>query len=242
MCLFSGRQRALRVAKTRIFARVDGERQCLVYSMHLASSEDVAMILPVPVAVGAGEDAMTFVDLSSYPTMFDDLAAFFAPPAPAFAAPQPRAKTPAKLVVHEVGAFVASFVPRLADFSRLDPRFRLPDTVWAQLPGYADWGFAVLQLARGDAKVHPMAFHYPTRDRARLYFPTTHVHDGAVHPQADFDHELYWQGPQEGHLTDVRSNVPLGATLAERSKGLAVNDFARRRVMQGPHANADVWI
>lgn len=245
MCIFSGERTDLRVAGTRIYGRLDGDRQCLIYAMQLASREDVAMILPVPVVAGAPDDAMQFVDLSEHATLFDDLAMLFAPPPSAFGPPQ-RGPAPldlsARLVVHEVGAFVASFVPRLADFSRLDPRFRLPDAVWAALPQYADWGFAVFQLAKGDAKLHPMAFHFPTRAPSRVFFPTVHVHDGSVRDLAAFDHELYWQGAPEGHPTDGVSLVPVSASMAERSKGLLVAASARRRVMRGHHENADVWI
>lgn len=242
--MFSARHAGLRVAKTRIYARVDRDRQCVVYSMHLASAEDVAMILPVPVVAASPESAMTFVDLSGYPTLFDDLAAYFAPPMQGFGPPSRRLapEQAATLVVHEVGVFVASFVPTLADFARLDPRFQLPEAVWSQLPQYADWGFAVFQLARGDAKVHPMAFHFPTRDPSRVFFPTMHVHDGQVHERAAFDHELYWQGPQVGHITDQTSFGPLSPVSGQRSQGLLLQDVARRRVMRGEFANTDVWI
>ena len=34
------------------------------------------------------------------------------------------------LQVHEVGDYEASYVPTLADFHRLDPRFRMADEIW----------------------------------------------------------------------------------------------------------------
>ena len=55
---------------------------------------------------------------------------------------------PPPLRVHDVGLFEASFVPTLADFERLDPRFRLSPGVWEQLPQYRDWGFAVFKLKK----------------------------------------------------------------------------------------------
>jgi hypothetical protein len=242
--MFSGRQPALHASRTRIYARVDRTHQCLIYSMHLASNEDIAMILPVPVIANAREDAMSFVDLSEYPTLFNELAALFAPP-PSRLAPQylslsveQNAKT---LIVHEVGAFVASFVPRLVDFARLDPRFRLPDTVWSALPQYRDWGFAVFQLAKGDTKVHPMAFHFPTRDPSRIFFPTVHVHDGSVHSHAEFDHELYFQN-SAAHASDTESHTPASRQMVERSQGLLQTGLVRRRIMDGHFENADVWI
>jgi hypothetical protein len=187
---------------------------------------------------------MSFVDLSSYPKLFDELAALFAPP-PARYAPQSLSFAPElsadTLVVHEVGAFVASFVPRLVDFARLDPRFRLPETVWSALPQYSDWGFAVFQLAKGNTKVHPMAFHFPTRAPSRLFFPTVHVHDGSVHTHAEFDHELYFQS-SSAHITDAESHTPASTLMAERSQGLVQNGLVRRRVMRGNYENIDVWV
>jgi hypothetical protein len=245
MCMFSARQgAAVQVAGTRIYARVDQDRQCIAYAMRLGASDDVAMILPVPVMPGSGEHALTFVDLSGYPRLFEDLAASFPSATRGFGGPvSRRAPVPqAKLVVHEVGAFVASFVPSIPDFARLDPRFRLPEAVWAQLPGYADWGFAVFQLKRGAGSVHPMAFHFWTRDRERVFFPTVHVHDGEVHARAGFDHELYWQGPQAPHLTDQTTPRPLPEIHVARAQGLLLGAPAHRRIMRGSYLNQDVWI
>jgi hypothetical protein len=155
MCVFS--QPVVRVSHTQIFARAvdEGRRQLLVYAMRLEANADLAMVLPVPVPAPVpdgdvtAEDAVRFVDLSGCPTFFDQLAACF---------PIPRAPRRARgelvlqsaprslLEVHDVGDFEASFVPTSADFTRLDPRFRLSPEVLASLPNYADWGFCVFQL------------------------------------------------------------------------------------------------
>jgi hypothetical protein len=99
--------------------------------------------------------------------------------------------------VYRVGSFQASFVPTVADFDRLDPRFRLEPEIWRRLPQYADFGFAVFKLrpSAEPESIHPMAFAFQRRDAGTLFFPTLHVHDGALHEQADFDHELYCQTP-----------------------------------------------
>lgn len=204
------------VASTRIFARhLDDGEQALVYSMNVGLSEPTAMILPLPVPPDPGDDALRFVDLSGYSAFFEHLDRAF--PAPESSAARGgvlalNAERAHVLKVHRVGDFVASFVPSRADFARLDPRFRLDDAVWSKLP-YDDWGFAVFQLApeergllarvgsmlsRADPAVsrrsiHPMAFVFPRRDPRTLFFPTLHVHDGSVHPMAEFDHQLYCQ-------------------------------------------------
>ena len=69
MCCFSGTVKS--VSDTRIFARgtADG-RQFLVYSMNLDTAADVAMVLPIPVVVGAALDAVKFIDLSVHQDFF----------------------------------------------------------------------------------------------------------------------------------------------------------------------------
>lgn len=209
MCCFS--RPVKYVASTSIFARVAAPgRQILVYSMTVGASEDTAMILPLPVPPGSPDGAVRFIDLSGYARLFDDLADAF-PQELLYAksrglfAPQSISRS-APLVVHDVGDFEASFVPTLGDFDRLDPRFRLDNSVWKSLPQYADHGFAVFKL-RGFASgwlgrmlrrtarksFHPMAFEFPTREPSHLFYPTVHIHDGVVHPTAQFDHTLYAQ-------------------------------------------------
>lgn len=219
------------VGQTRIFAGARPEgRQVLVYSMRVAARRPVAMILPLPVAAGAGEDALQFIDLKGYRGFFDDLdRAFPSPLMPETFSRSlggPVALSAPRLRVHAVGDFEASFVPTRADFDRLDPRFRLSDAVWDDLPRYADHGFAVFQLvdvARGprwrrwlglpDRKeIHPMAFSFPRRDPSSLFFPTVHVHDGRVHTRARFDHQLYAQllpgEVPEGHASPPEARDP----------------------------------
>jgi hypothetical protein len=76
MCCFS--QPVPHVSATSIFARVlpDG-RQALAYEMSVEVPEDLAMVLPLPVPLDAGDDAVTFVDLSGYPEFFTRLSSAF---------------------------------------------------------------------------------------------------------------------------------------------------------------------
>ena len=205
MCCFS--QPVRFVGGTRIFARglTDG-KQALVYAMDVDIDTELAMVLPIPVPPGSPDDAVTFVSLEGYDRFFDDLAAAF--PAMYAAVPQAkgglsRARLEApKLVVHDVGAFEASFVPTRADFSRLDARFRMPDRVWDELVSVRDMGFAVFRLkpkskglfglgGGGRQRIHPMAFVFPRRDPHALFFPTLHVHDGHAPATARWLGELF---------------------------------------------------
>ncbi len=270
MCCFS--RRVEHVSKTRIFARSAGAGyELLVYAMSVAIEDDVAMVLPLPVQPGSAEDALRFVDLSSCPRFFAEVDVLFPDPTLSFA-PQslsrqgPVAKT---LVVHDVGDFEASFVPKRDDFDRLDPRFRLPDGVWDALPQYSDFGFAVFKLkpkkvdapapgffarlfggapAPAETPVvdrHPMAFEFPRRDPARLFFPTVHVHDGVVHPSARFDHTLYCQLDEDERTLEGWQRSPLSVEKGMWGKAkewLRVHQHAHKRVLKGDLPNADQYV
>ena len=202
------RQHWIKVSKTNIFARHTGPgQQVLAYSMSIASSTPAAMILPLPVSRPSGEDAVRFIDLSGIPDFFDHMARGCQAEYQEDEFGEIGAgdllcldEIPA-LTVHDVGDFEASYVPSMGDFTRLDPRFRLPDEVWQSMPDYSDYGFAVFQLklrlmtkeAEVENEIHPLALEFSTRDSKRLYFPTVHVHDGAYHDSAGFYHRFYCQ-------------------------------------------------
>jgi hypothetical protein len=217
--------------------------------MTIEAGEDLAMILPLPTARRAGEDAVRFINLKEYPSFFRDMRKGFPEPATrAFkgvdrALPPPAA---AKLKVHEVGEFEASFVPTVRDFSRLDERFRLPDGTWEKLPLYMDYGFAVFKLKEGAKTVHPMAFEFPRRDPRTLFFPTVHIHDGEAHSKADFDHTLYCQRLDEETNTRSfynwrESPQPAGMFMdVKNAQGLILADHhAYKLVIRGERKNED---
>jgi len=219
MCCFSGHVE--RVADTSIFARsVENGRQLLVYSMTIATSREVAMILPLPVPAGTAEDAVRFIDLKGYPDFFRDMKLGFPEPVSRSGGLRvetaPTMKPSAPLKVVEVGDFEASFVPTVKDFGRLDARFRLPDQTWESLPAYNTYGFAVFKLKVNATTIHPMAFEFPRADATKLFFPTVHIHDGKVHDKAVFDHALYCQ-KREADRTSLpewrESEMPAGRVM-----------------------------
>jgi hypothetical protein len=165
--------------------------------MSFEAGEDLAMILPIPVKKGTGDGGIQFVNLEKYPKIFDDMEKGFPVPPSIGISRDTDSKFPTQslqLKVEEVGSFEASFVPTMDDFDRLDPRFRIEKNVWAKIPGYESFGFAVFQLKAGKRQhVHPMAFTFPTADTGQIFFPTVHIHDGEVHPKEHFDHSLYCQ-------------------------------------------------
>jgi hypothetical protein len=239
------------VADTNIFARASKDgRQFLVYSMRFKSGEDLAMILPIPTPKDSAEDAVKFISLQKYDAFFDDMRKGFPVP------PPPRAKDkddanlgPAQggLAVVEVGDFVASFVPAIKDFARLDERFRLPAGVWDKLPQYKEFGFAVFKLKKpkeGTSKVHPMAFEFPRADKRVLFFPTVHIHDGKVSEKAKFDHSLFCQSADEAPLKWEESpGLAESFVKVNSAEGIVDgNAHVYRKLMKGTFDNKDVLV
>jgi len=232
-----------RVSGTRIFARVDAGWQHLAYETELSAADETAMVLPLPVAPGGGEDGLRFVSLEHYPSLFDDIDGAFPVEGGDLGRHLTLAAAAATLEVHGVGAFEASFVPTLGDFTRLDARFRMPPGVWDALPGYADFGFAVFKLKPGESRVHPMAFSFRTREPRSLFFPTVHVHARKVEPWAAFDHALYAQGRLAPNRDWASSTEPLGKRLRRDPAGVVLRrDFGYRRLLSGTYENRDVRV
>jgi len=240
----------VRVSATNIFARMLAPgSQGLAYGMNLETTLELAMVLPLPIARDAGEDAVRFIDLSETPKMFVELSRLFEPPLlPRRASRAARVRSHT-LVVHDIGSFVASYVPSRADFDRLDPRFRMPDVLFEAVPRYADYGFAVFQLKPGTVTVHPMGLAFPTREPTRLFFPTVHVHDGRFRARAKFDHSLYYQRPGR---TEPDEHIALGRPHSETSSWgkphRSYADLVDRELIMfrqnriGRYDNDDNWI
>lgn len=246
MCCFS--QPVKFVSNTNIFARMGWEqRQYLVYSMKLDASKELAMVLPIPVAHGSGEDAVHFINLEKYPKFFVDLAAAWPTPHPARLLGETLSKSESRQIkVVQVGSFEASFVPTIRDFERLDKRFRLPPDAFDKLPAYRNYGFAIFKLKPGNQNVHPMAFRFPTALPSRLFFPTVHIHDGKVHPKTEFDHALYCQ-PTDALRLDLSSwdESPSTAEKYVKIKDTAdivvANEHLYQKTMKRMIANTDTF-
>ena len=208
------------------------------------------MVLPLPVPKATAEDAVRFINLEEYSGFFADMAKGFPRPALAGAAggfSRTAAAPPAPLAVVDVGSFEASFVPTVADFARLDKRFRLPDGTWEKLPGYKNYGFAVFKLKADQQNYHPMAFEFPRANPRQIFFPTVHIHDGEVHETADFDHELYFQladadfSPKRGW---IESRLPAGMFMnIKQAHGLLDKELhCYQKSVRGEQKNRDLVV
>jgi len=257
MCIFT--QPVISVNNTQIFARLTSRgTQYLAYQMNYESRDENAMILPVPVRRPATEGSLRFIDLKEYESFFSDLNLGF----PfrqqlSFGCSGSGPKSVAGLEVFMVGNYIASFVPGLADFDRLSEQFPLPESIWASLPRYKDFGFAVFQLAAGNLKPHPMAFEFESGSSS-IFFPTLHIHDGAIHGEEDFDHVLYLQhagldgrvyGYRNSETCDratglIRSeNEAENFCKTEKTKGIVdANLLVHRQIIRGTQRNQDTEI
>ena len=237
MCCFS--KSVLSVSNTNLFARLSGKgTQFLVYQMQYQSAVPNAMILPLPVALPAREDSVRFESFENYHRFFDDLNLGFPfdmpPPTRRMTSKVVESRSAKPLVVHDVGQFVASFVPTQADFGRLDPQFVIAKESWDKIPEYQDYGFVVFQLKELAGKPHPMAMEFETRLPDQLFYPTVHIHDGEVHEREQFDHMLYSQDPAFDKATGKYAGPKTlsAQTGWVRSKGLA-KEFSKTGLALG---------
>ena len=256
MCIFT--QPVTSVNNTQIFARRSGNgTQFLAYQMSYESQEPNAMILPLPVKKPANDQTLNFIDLKNYDAFFDKLAdgfPFHSPSGIGCSMPSSANVTCDSLEVFKVGNYIASFVPTLADFDRLDSKFTLPAEIWANIPRYEDFGFAVFQLAAGSLKPHPMAFEFQT-ENDEIFFPTIHIHDGEIHEAEEFDHMLYVQhagldsrvhGYQNSDVEDKSTGLIRSKYRAShfcdihKSMGLIDGDLLlHRKIIRGQLPNKD---
>lgn len=254
MCCFSRPVES--VKQTNIFGRLSGnDSQFLVYEMQFKSREPNAMILPIPTAKNPSEESVRFINLEAYPSFFADLARGFPSlvPPPTMSRGLDKSVKPG-LQVQKVGAFIASVVPTAEDFRRLDPQFSIAPETWAKLPTYNDYSFVVFQLEELEGKPHPMAFEFQTRHPEQVFFPTVHIHDGEVHDEEDFDHQLYLQMPSWDELVGEYTNTPDNVTQWVRSQDVAqktvkiekaegmvaADQLLHRRIILGQQRNEDI--
>ena len=246
MCIFSGSVH--HVGNTKIFARKQDDIQYLVYSMEVAAPKEVAMILPLPVS-SHEEDTVKFINLKGYPNFFNVMEKCFDRPMRSLSRGGGCFGV-APLKVHNVGNFIASFVPYKSSFMRLDQAFRLPANAWQKLPDYRNYGYAVFQLKpKVDIEeIHPMAFTFPSSFRNKLFFPTVHLHDGEFHKQEEFDHELYFQGDilennLFEHLYKNKSEYKLSKFMdLYKCKEIVLDEVGYKFKVHGDYPNKDILL
>ncbi len=266
MCIFSGAHPD--VSKTRIMvAWVGHNQQLVVYQNDVklasgknASNVGTAMILPIP-----GGD-VRMVDLSGYPTLFDDLKRDF--PDPVFKG-RGGGGTSAKLDVQRVGSYDVSLAASLDELKNLDwTHFALDADVLRLLEH--DYGrnfsFCVARL-RPDAAGSPHALAYVHSNvYGWLFVPTRHAgHEGQadVRPakrakttvaagadSVQWDHHIYayvgeddsGYGTKWGAGLALKKNAITGAMPEGYVLPVAGKTYMRKFSVKGSERNADTWI
>ena len=171
----------------------------MVYSNVVDTSvPNNTMILPVP-----NPHSVEFINLSKYAKFFDDCDASFQKlPERSLHLYASRSVASASydspLRVFNVGSYKVSIVPRVSEFSRLDPsHFSIDVDVPNTLHRLYDstFGFLVCKLREGNHKYHPFAYTHYIHENGKLFVPTYHYHSHdygySNHKDADWDHNIY---------------------------------------------------
>jgi len=159
-------------------------RQFTVYSNHVGMNGKTAMILPVPTG---GE--IEPVDLTDYPTIFNDLKHSFKPVARS-ANKSYSLNCDSELEVQKVGSYNVSIVPCLDDFSRLNGQFKFNRELLSLLrERYPEETSYVVMLMRKGADFHPFGY-ISSRPENQMFIPTYHYH-GKIEENPDWDHRIY---------------------------------------------------
>ena len=193
------------VNATKIFScfTEDETRQFVIYSNQVTTNhENNMMILPVP-----NPNSVDLINLSQYPDFFEDCQKNFHrynPPqlyaTRSLAASLDHYERP-PLPVFNVGSYIASIVPSVLDFDRLNPRhFPVPVDLHNVLRHQYDneFGFICCRLKRGNHSYHPFAYSHSKHSGGLMFLPTFHYHphgsSSVRHFDADWDHVIYTVG------------------------------------------------
>ena len=240
MCIFTGNVDT--VNNTKIFCRDDNGTHMLVYQMSAEIPVEMAMVLPVPAA--DVEDSISFINLENYEDFFKDMEDLF--PVLSDTKGCACAGSCGLLKVHDVGNFIASYLPRLKDIGRLDKRFQLPYHCWSHLPKYDNFGYAVFKLKPGRSKRQAMAYCFKSTHPEFLFYPTVHIHDGFIDEIAEYDHTLYFQAGGGFNTMDYwekSSVMPSKGMKIDLCQGLVNSDIPIEKLeVVGKLKNCDYMI
>ncbi len=231
----------------RFFARMHLVRQVLVFQLSL-KAESTAVLLPLPTA-SLSQQAARFIDLSGYPSFFEDLDQLVHKPEPHQAAEGlVEAPQPAPAVRPER----ARFVPSVRDLKKVDPHFSLLQSLWAARPVYKDYGFAIIWVrARGPGRLGPIALEFQTRSTDALYFPGVFAQGGSAPSQARYDHRFFGQRSEDQtHYGWSRSQTEAAAVLdqgrllmsSQTTHLIEPGDLVYWKDVRGDFPNQDFWL
>lgn len=275
MCIFSREVKS--VSATKIFASIayadlpwigPGRRpyvrQTLVYENQYAASDELAMVLPIPAALGSS--SIELIDMSSRRKFFEALEALFSDPYTKSLGGRGRFMTRGgPLPVISCGDYLVSICPRQEDMKQLHPMFQVDSDIWddESLQHYRSYSFVVAKLKAGTQKMSPLAFSFVSKLASAVYFPTLHVHDGRLPARAEFDHTLYLEAPPYSSVSQLERDSQFEAVyggpgeawelykgwriresdVSDPLEGFLHNDrHLTRRVINGEQHNGDILV
>lgn len=231
---------------THIFARASTDgRQFLAYNFRYEAEADFALILPLPTPPESPANDVRFIDLSGYDAFFRDLRR-------GFPSLQPEAekvsltdrileKVRDWLDIDTTQAAIA-FAPNHAALSHIQDQFQLTANVLRLLERFGDAGFVCLKLAAGTNRVPPMAFEFPRRRSAELFFPTALAIGAEFHATATFNYHLFCQA-ERLPLDWRRTRVAREVMKVDKTRGLIDPDQPIGwRALIGPQVNLDTIV
>jgi hypothetical protein len=179
------------VSNTRILVALlnDGKTQLTVYSNTARSKEQGnAMILPVP----WGPNGVELVDLSKYPTLFEDCDRYFATVSKGFSfGGSSRGASNDTLPIQRVGGYDCSVADSLDALNRVNPNLlHIGGAFKALLKAHYSEGFGFV-ICRFDQRVshHPIAYLSHVHKSGKIFVPTRHEHE---HHKSHIFHEGFY--------------------------------------------------
>lgn len=255
MCIISLTVESVNATKIFSCFTDDESRQFVVYSNEVSTNaKNNMMILPVP-----HPSSVELIDLSHYPSFFQDCEKNFVKYRPphlyasrSLTASLNYSERP-PLPIFNVGSYIASIVPSVYDFDRLNPyMFPVSSDLRATLQQEytSEFGFICCRLKQGRHTYHPFAYSHAKHSGGLMFLPTFHYHPHNSsydsHIGADWDHVIYTVGTD---LDSTRNdNYKFSPSESFKINKLPedvrwIRDYKMSRWSKyGSGRNRDIWV
>jgi hypothetical protein len=230
-----------KASKVQMFARMNnfGE-QVLAIALHVETKRDAdaVLVLPLPVKPGG---RCAFADVQ-YDEMFVDIGKCWEPSLVISDNPRLEAELLGNILAGAAPASNGVYFASRAELARLDVKLRPPAAAVAK---YADYGFAVFRMPKGQANVMPLALVFESREPNKVYFPLLAVGaDGKVPERVRMDHAIYlqtWTGKRVEAF--VESDTACFEHVdVKAARGLVRGELrAWKTELRGERKNEDFW-
>ncbi|HIA03134.1 MAG TPA: hypothetical protein EYN66_14715 [Myxococcales bacterium] len=240
MAIFS--QPVEAVADINIFARMNGTRQILVIALRMTSSIDTSLVVPLPIAMNAGDSPVKFIDFSENTAYFAALRRGFTNAAGTRERRSGDEAGAPTMRYMSSGPYAEHFISDISDFESLDLSAQFPPELSGTFSPYLKYGFAVFQLRAGrNVRVKPMALEFETRHPDKLYFPTYEFSDGITRSSYRFDTVLFCQHAERAGWDETRGTANSYMQMDELQGILSPERLVQRFALNGDLPNEDSY-